>query len=186
MRTTQLIETVNFPFMPVLISIVCTCGLLMPRVPAYVCILLVLLAVYATVSYLMYKRILGLNEKAAGAQNQLSGELSDSVANILAVKTYGREDYERSLFDDANREVVKRDTTRMMSSLARGIITACITIVIMAIVTVFIAGGNACVRDHAGHACHDVHVHCTPSRTSSTSSTTACSVSTARSAMRPA
>ena len=139
----QLIETVNFPFMPVLISIVCTCGLLMPRVPAYVCILLVLLAVYATVSYLMYKRILGLNEKAAGAQNQLSGELSDSVANILAVKTYGREDYERSLFDEANREVVKRDTTRMMSSLARGIITACITIVIMAIVTVFIAGGNA-------------------------------------------
>ena len=59
------------------------------------------------------------------------------------MKTYGREDYERSLFDEANREVVKRDTTRMMSSLARGIITACITIVIMAIVTVFIAGGNA-------------------------------------------
>ena len=127
----QLIETVNFPFMPVLISIVCTCGLL------------ALLVIYATVSYLMYKRILGLNEKAAGAQNQLSGELSDSVANILAVKTYGREDYERGLFDAANREVVKRDTKRMMSSLTRGIITACITIVIMSIVTVFIAGGNA-------------------------------------------
>ena len=139
----QLIETVNFPFMPVLISIVCTCGLLAPRVPAYVAILLALLAVYATVSYLMYKRILGLNEKAAGAQNQLSGELSDSVANILAVKTYGREDYERALFDAANREVVARDTKRMMSSLARGVITACITIVIMSIVTVFIAGGNA-------------------------------------------
>ena len=139
----QLIETVNFPFMPVLISIVCTCGLLAPRVPVYVAILLALLAIYATVSYLMYKRILGLNEKAAGAQNQLSGELSDSVANILAVKTYGREDYERGLFDAANREVVKRDTKRMMSSLTRGIITACITIVIMSIVTVFIAGGNA-------------------------------------------
>lgn len=139
----QLIETVNFPFMPVLISIVCTCGLLAPRVPVYVAILLALLAIYAMVSYLMYKRILGLNEKAAGAQNQLSGELSDSVANILAVKTYGREDYERGLFDAANREVVKRDTKRMMSSLARGIITACITIVIMSIVTVFIAGGNA-------------------------------------------
>ncbi len=139
----QLIETVNFPFMPVCISIACTCGLLAPRVPAYVAILLALLAVYATVSYLMYKRILGLNEQAAGAQNNLSGELSDSVANILAVKTYGREDYERGLFDAANREVVARDTKRMMSSLARGVITACITVVIMSIVTVFIAGGNA-------------------------------------------
>ena len=139
----QLIETINYPFMPVVCSVVCTCALLAPRVPAYVAILLVLLAVYATVSYLMYKRILGLNEKAAGAQNQLSGELSDAVTNILAVKTYGREAYEKSLFDAANREVVARDTKRMMSSLARGVITACITLVIMSVVAVFIAGGNA-------------------------------------------
>ncbi len=104
---------------------------------------MILLAVYACVSYYMYKRILHLNEQAAGAQNQLSGELSDSVANILAVKTYGREDYERGLFDDANREVVARDSKRMWASLARGVITACITIVIMSVVTVFIAGGNA-------------------------------------------
>lgn len=102
-----------------------------------------LLAVYASISYYLYKRILSLNEKAASAQNQLSGELSDSVANILAVKTYGREDYERGLFDNANREVVARDSKRMWASLTRGIITACITVVIMSVVTVFIAGGNA-------------------------------------------
>ena len=99
--------------------------------------------VYASISYYLYKRILSLNEKAASAQNQLSGELSDSVANILAVKTYGREDYERGLFDNANREVVARDSKRMWASLTRGIITACITVVIMSVVTVFIAGGNA-------------------------------------------
>ena len=139
----QLIETINFPFMPAICSIVCTCVLLAPRVPAYVAILMVLLVVYASVSYLMYKRILHLNEKAAGAQNQLSGELSDAVTNILAVKTCGREAYEKSLFDEANKEVVARDTKRMTSSLARGIITSCITLVIMTVVTVFIAGGNA-------------------------------------------
>ena len=138
-----LLETITFPFLPVVCSIVFTCGILAPRVPVYVVILMVLLAVYAGVSYYMYKRILHLNEQAASAQNQLSGELSDSVANILAVKTYGREDYERGLFDQANREVVARDSKRMWASLARGIITACITVAIMAVVTVFIAGGNA-------------------------------------------
>ena len=138
-----LLETITFPFLPVLCSVIFTCAVLAPRVPVYVAILMILLAVYACVSYYMYKRILHLNEKAAGAQNHLSGELSDSVANILAVKTYGREDYERSLFDEANREVVARDSKRMWASLARGIITACITIVIMSVVTVFIAGGNA-------------------------------------------
>lgn len=139
----QIIENLNFPFIPVVCSVVFTCIILMPRVPLYVAILLALLVIYATVSYIMYKRILGLNEKAAGAQNQLSGELSDAVTNILSVKTYGREDYERQLFDAANKEVVARDTKRMMSSLARGIITASITLFIMSVVSIFIAGGNA-------------------------------------------
>ncbi len=138
-----LLETVTFPFLPVICSVVFTCAILAPRVPVYVAILMALLAIYACVSYIMYKRILALNEKAASAQNQLSGELSDSVANILAVKTSGRENYERELFDAANREVVARDSKRMWSSLTRGIVTACITVVIMSVVSVFIAGGNA-------------------------------------------
>ena len=146
----QLVEAIMFPFLPVVCSVVFTCLILAPIVPVYVVVLMVLLAVYATVSYLMYKRILHLNEKAAGAQNQLSGELSDAVTNILAVKTYGREDYERELFDRANREVVARDSKRMMSSLARGIITAAITVVIMSVVTVFITGGNAWFGISAG------------------------------------
>jgi len=140
---TQLIETLGFPFLPVVCSVAFTCAVLVPRVPIYVAILLALLVVYAAVSYVMYRRILSLNESAAGAQNDLSGELSDAVTNILAVKTYGREDYERGLFDDANREVVRRDSKRMWASLARGIITAAIALVIMSFASVFIAGGNA-------------------------------------------
>ena len=139
----QLVEALVHPFLPVFGSVVFVCVLLGPRVPLYVVILMALFAVYATVSYIMYKRILHLNEKAAKAQNDLSGELSDAVTNILTVKTYGREDYERSLFDAANREVVLRDSTRMRSSLVRGVITAGIAVVIMSVVAVFISGGNA-------------------------------------------
>lgn len=139
----QLVEALVHPFLPVLGSVVFVCVLLGPRVPLYVVILMCLFAVYATVSYIMYKRILHLNEKAAKAQNDLSGELSDAVTNILTVKTYGREDYERSLFDAANREVVLRDSKRMRSSLVRGVITAGIAVVIMSVVAVFISGGNA-------------------------------------------
>ncbi|MBO4365930.1 MAG: ABC transporter ATP-binding protein [Eggerthellaceae bacterium] len=139
----QLIEVVTWPMLPLMEAIVFICLLLGPRVPLYTCILMCMLAVYAFVSYRMYKRILNLNEQAASAQNNLSGELSDSVANILAVKTYGREDYERGLFDTANRTVVERDSKRMMASLVRGIVTACIALVIMSIVAVFISGGNA-------------------------------------------
>ena len=139
----QIVENLTFPFIPVVCSIIATCVLLIPRVPAYVAVLMVLLAIYVVISYIMYKRILSLNEQAAGAQNQLSGELSDAVTNILAVKTYGREDYERTLFDKANKEVVAKDTKRIMASLLRGVITASLAVIIMAVASIFIAGGNA-------------------------------------------
>ena len=139
----QLIEVVTWPIVPIAVAIVSIAVLLGPVVPLFTGILMAMLATYAFISYRMYKRILRLNEEAAGAQNQLSGELSDSVANILAVKTYGREDYERGLFDAANRNVVARDSKRMMASLVRGIVTACIALAIMCMVTVFISGGNA-------------------------------------------
>ena len=139
----QLVEIVTWPILPLAEAIVFICILLGPAVPIYTLVLMCMLAIYGFVSYKLYRRILNLNEEAAGAQNNLSGELSDSVANILSVKTYGREDYERGLFDEANREVVARDSKRMMASLFRGVVTAGIALVIMSMVSVFIAGGNA-------------------------------------------
>lgn len=139
----QIIETLLFPFLPMVVSVAAICIALIPVVPLYVVVLMALMTVYATVSYIMYKRILSLNEEAAGAQNNLSGELSDAVTNIMAVKTYGREDYERSLFDKANKEVVRSGSKRMWASMTRGIITAVIALVIMTVASIFVVGGNA-------------------------------------------
>ena len=76
-----LLETITFPFLPVICSVVFTCAILAPRVPVYVAILMVLLAVYAGVSYYMYKRILHLKraggqraEPAVGRAVRLGGE----------------------------------------------------------------------------------------------------------------
>lgn len=139
----QLIQNISFPYMPIIMSVTCTCTLLFPLIPQYVCVLLVILIAYACTSYLMYKRILKLNEKAAGAYNSLSGELSDAVTNIMAVKTCGREDYEKRLFDQAAVDVRSRDTSRMKANMVRGIITACIALLMMTVVGIFITGGNS-------------------------------------------
>lgn len=138
----ELIRNINYPFMPMVMSVSCTCILLIPLVPQYVAILMTIMCIYAFISYRMYKRILHLNEKASVAQNSLSGELSDAVTNILAVKTCGREDYEREIFDEAAINVRARDSVRMRASLTRGAITSTIAIILMAIVGVFICCGN--------------------------------------------
>jgi ATP-binding cassette subfamily B protein len=146
----NLMENLIYAVIPIIMSVIFTILMLIGAVPLYVGLLCALLIIYVVVAYLMYKRVLPLNSAAAGAQNALSGELSDSITNILAVKTYGREIYERGLFDAANREVVAADSRRMRSSTLRGAITSTIIVFIMMLVVVFITGGNAWFGISAG------------------------------------
>lgn len=136
-----IIQNIYFPIIPITMSVICTCVLLAPLVPIYVAILFSILVCYGFVSYQMYKRILKLNEQASESYNTLSGELSDAVTNILAVKTCGREDFERQTFDDAAQTVRKRDSIRMRASMTRGITTAVIALIIMSTAGVFMCGG---------------------------------------------
>ncbi|MEG2629034.1 MAG: ABC transporter ATP-binding protein [Raoultibacter sp.] len=147
---TTLIESFVYAVIPIMCSAVFTITLLAPRVPFYVVPLACLLVVYVLVSFTLYRRILPLNGAAAAAQNRLSGELSDSITNILAVKTYAREPYERGLFDTANHEVVRADSRRMRASILRGAATASLTVIIMIVLVIFVTGGNAWFGISAG------------------------------------
>jgi ATP-binding cassette subfamily B protein len=145
-----LMENLIYAIIPIIMTAVFTVIMLVQTVPLYVAILVVLLIVYVIVAYLMYKRVLPLNSAAASSQNALSGELSDSITNILAVKTYGRETYERGIFDTVNRDVVAADSRRMRASTFRGAVTSTIIVVIMMLVIIFITGGNAWFGISAG------------------------------------
>lgn len=145
-----LVETTLLSLLPTVIAIVCTIGILAPIVPSYVAVLAVMLVIYIAVAYVMFRKITPLSAAAAAAQNRLSGVLSDSVTNILAVKTYGREDYERTLFTDASLEAMRADSRSMRATIKRGIMTSSLIVVIMSIVSIFTAGGNAWFGISAG------------------------------------
>ena len=145
-----LMESLIYAIIPIIMSAVFTILMLVGTVPVFVGVLSLLLIIYVVAAYVMYKRVLPLNSAAAGAQNALSGELSDSITNIQAVKTYGREAHERGLFDSANRDVVTADSRRMRSSTTRGAITSTIIVVIMMAAVIFITGGNAWFGISAG------------------------------------
>ncbi|NTU88823.1 MAG: ABC transporter ATP-binding protein [Actinobacteria bacterium] len=145
-----LLESLIYAIIPITSSAVFTIVLLAGVVPLYVIILVVLLVTYVMVAYQLYKRVLPLNAAAAGAQNMLSGVLSDSITNILAVKTYGRESYEHDLFDVANREVLAADSRRIRASTLRGTATSSMIVIIMVVLVIFVTGGNAWFGISAG------------------------------------
>ncbi|MBR6350404.1 MAG: ABC transporter ATP-binding protein [Lachnospiraceae bacterium] len=146
----RLTELLMYSLVPLISSTVLTIVLLAPLVPLYVIILCVILVIYVVVVFLLFKRALRLNSQAASAQNRLSGELSDSITNILAVKTSGREAYEKDLFTKANIEVRKADSKRMHSTIFNASVAAGMIVIIMSIQTIFVAGGNAWYGISAG------------------------------------
>ena len=147
---TGLVDVVVYSLIPTIASIVCTLVTLLPVSPLFVAILFTLLTVYLVVAYTMYQRILPLSAATAKAQSKLSGVLSDAVTNILAVKTYGREDYERGLFDEADREAMEAERISMNAMMRRGAMTSTLITIIMFVTSIFVTGGNAWFGISAG------------------------------------
>ena len=147
---TALVDVVVYSLIPTVAAVVCTLVTLVPVAPLFVLILFVLLTVYVAAAYFMYNKILPLTAATAKAQNKLSGVLSDAVTNILAVKTYGREDFERGLFDAANTEAIETERVSMRAMMRRGAMTSTLITIIMFVTSIFVAGGNAWFGISAG------------------------------------
>ena len=147
---TGLVDVTVYSLIPTITSVICTVAALAPVVPTFTVILACIMTVYIAFVWLMYKRIMPLSAATSAAQNKLSGVLSDAVTNILAVKTCGREDFERDLFDAADRAARDAETVSMHAMMQRNFTTSGLIVITMAVVSVFVAGGNAWFGISAG------------------------------------
>ncbi len=147
---TALVDVCVYSLIPTVTSVVCTVAVLAPIVPSFTAILVAIMVIYVAFVWMMYKRILPLSAATSAAQNRLSGVLSDAVTNILAVKTCGREDFERELFDAADRDAREAETVSMHAMMRRNFTTSGLIVVTMGVVSVFVAGGNAWFGISAG------------------------------------
>lgn len=145
-----LVDVVVYSLIPTVASVICTFVTLAPVVPGFMAALTVLLVIYLVVATRMYRKILPLSAETSRAQNRLSGVLSDAVTNILAVKTCGREDFERALFNEADTEAMRAESRSMRAMMRRGFATSSLITVIMFVTSVFMAGGNAWLGISAG------------------------------------
>ncbi len=76
------------------------------------------------------------------AYTKLSGQLSDSISNILTVKSYGRESYENRRFSGTNRTVFTTGIKHMRVSTARDVVFSVVFLGIEVTLIVFLAFGN--------------------------------------------
>ncbi|HET8575212.1 MAG TPA: ABC transporter ATP-binding protein [Candidatus Paceibacterota bacterium] len=117
----SLFDTLVFNVFPFFYSLAFTLIILGVRVPFFALGLAVISAVFIVFNFLSYGKVKNLNEIESEAGNKLSGHISDTITNILAVKSFGAEDRERKSFEDYNRKAMRASKEVMIAQILRDV-----------------------------------------------------------------
>lgn len=75
--------------------------------PVFALILIVFTVVYIIVASVTFYKTRGIDEKLATAESKQTGQLADSVTNMISVKSYAREKFEKARFKRATENTKK-------------------------------------------------------------------------------
>ena len=121
---------------PVFTAIISSIIVLYTRVPLFATGLLVFIVAFVIIAYFAFRKISPLNLKMASAENKRTGQLADSISNILSVKSYAGEPFEKKRFSKYNGRVREATSTLLNAEIKRNVsfdfVYTGITIIVLA------------------------------------------------------
>ncbi|MDR3298089.1 MAG: ABC transporter ATP-binding protein/permease [Candidatus Nomurabacteria bacterium] len=95
---TRLKSTFVWNLYPLIMMVILTVGAVWFISPIYALILLGAVVLYAIIATVTFVKTRHVDAKLATAENKQTGQLADSITNILSVKSYARENHEKKRF----------------------------------------------------------------------------------------
>ena len=135
-------DLLTFDILYLLIMIISTTVVLFARAPIFACGLLLFVVLYVLCAALTFKKISHLSREWAEADNKQTGQLADSISNILSVKSYGREAHERHRYANFTRATMNAGFAQMRGQMKRDMGFNIVNTGIIAIITVFLIIGQ--------------------------------------------
>lgn len=135
-------DLIIFDILYLISMVVFIMAVLVPRSPLFAFSLLAFIALYILCSALSFRKVSHLSKARAEAENEQIGQLSDSVSNILAVKSYGRESHERHRYANYNRASYNAGIAQMNATMKRDLAFNFVNIGIIAVVVAFMMAGG--------------------------------------------
>ena len=115
---------------------------LIPRAPWFALGLILFVFLYILASALTFKKISHLSREWSEAENKQTGQLADSVSNIISVKSYGREAHERHRYANYSRASLNAGFAQMRAHMKRDIVFNVVNLGIVAIIVLFMMIGQ--------------------------------------------
>lgn len=138
----RLLDTVIWDLWPTLSYIVMVIVVLAPQVPWFAVGVVIFGIFYALISALSLKKIAHLNTEEAELEAKQTGQLADSITNIISVKSYAKEAHERRRFANFSRRVLNCSDNLLNATIKRDIMFNCVQIGITAMILVFLLTGR--------------------------------------------
>lgn len=138
----RLMDVIIWDLWPTLIYIVMVVIILAPQVPWFAVGLILFTAIYAMICTFSFRKISNLNEEWAAAETKQTGQLADSISNIISVKSYAKEAHERRRYADFSRKSYNAGIKSMRATIARDILFNCVQLCITALILVFLLMGR--------------------------------------------
>ena len=115
----RFMDELIFNVIPLVVTIVTCIAALFFKVPLYALGLLFFVIFFATVAYLAFRKIIPLNLKLADSENKRTGQLADSITNIISVKSYANEKHEQKRFQKFSTATAKATTNLLNTEMKR-------------------------------------------------------------------
>lgn len=137
----RLWDTIIWDLLPLVSRLVMTLVVLWPLSPWFAIGIVVLSLVYTLIAGVTYRGIGHLNDEEAEAQTKQTGQLADSISNIISVKSYAREEYEEGRFRFFSKDVHRASGRLMRATIARNFVFSFVEIGLMGLLLMFLVYG---------------------------------------------
>lgn len=119
----RLTDALTWNVFKLLVSIVATTVILAPKAPIVSIIIIAVSAVYIPVIWIYRRRLLPYNRRWAAAETERTGQLADTISNILAVKSFSGEKLERGRMKQRATDVFDKSIDTMRLTMRQELVT---------------------------------------------------------------
>lgn len=142
----RLTDALTWNVFKLVVGIFFTIVILAPKAPLIVLAIIAISVIYVPLVWLYRRRQLPYNRRWAASETKRTGQLADSITNILAVKSFANEKLERKLMKERVTEVYERsmDTMRlnMKQEFVSGGLQRSINVIVIILAVVLAIDGH--------------------------------------------
>ena len=138
----RLMDEFFWNIFPVGLDMLMIMVVMLPKAPLFVVGMVVFIVIYVIAAAVWFKKLAPIHEKEASASNKCTGQLADSVSNIVSVKSYAREKYESARYARFQGEWYKVIFEALKQNTKRNYFFDSVGVGLIVLVTVFMIGAQ--------------------------------------------